>query len=243
MDYEDIVKKLPKPQTPEEQYMYSLICAISEVPYKEPFNKPVYRMEQYWKAFFEVMSARVLEPVVPDENTVGESTLQDGSVGTEKIQDNSIVYEKLSDDVKPLLLGEGKITEPMLENEVSQKLLGTNKITTSMLKPRSVTREKLSNELQESLSGIFYSKNLIVQSVGLAVNISPNSFGTAVMNFNTAVKSTPRMGIAFNYSDGQNAIPVACIMNNSNVSCTIRFYNPTATAINRTIYVKVLLVL
>lgn len=115
-DYQDIIKKLPKPYSPEEQYLYSIACVVAEIPYEIPYQNAFWRKEQYLKAIWEIAIEKVAEPTVPSDETVT----------TEKVADKAI-------------------TEVKLAQEVVDKLLSEDKIETSMIKDLSITTEKLVN--------------------------------------------------------------------------------------------------
>lgn len=114
--YQEIIDKLPKPYSSEEQYLYSIACVVAEVPYKMPFQNAFWRKEQYLKAIWQIAIEKVAEPTIPDDNT--------------------ITSEKIID---------GAITEIKLAQEVIDKLLGDNKVTTAMLQDGSITANKIAN--------------------------------------------------------------------------------------------------
>lgn len=115
-DYQDIIKKLPKPYSPEEQYLYSIACVVAEIPYEIPYQNAFWRKEQYLKAIWEIAIEKVAEPTVPSDETVT----------TEKVADKAI-------------------TEVKLAQEVVDKLLANDRIKTSMIKDLSITTEKIAN--------------------------------------------------------------------------------------------------
>lgn len=150
MDYEARVAKLPKPQTAEEQYMYNMICNIAGVANKYGYkNNPFWRMEQYWKAFAEVAEARVTEPIVPGFMTVGTDALKEDAVVADKIKNGTITLVKLATEITDLLLGDGKVTETMLNEDVASKLLGEGNVQTENLADGAVTAAKLALEFDE----------------------------------------------------------------------------------------------
>ena len=61
----DMVDNLPKPETLEEQYMYSLVCDLAEVTPKYGISENAFtRREKYWLALWKVLSYKIssLEP-------------------------------------------------------------------------------------------------------------------------------------------------------------------------------------
>lgn len=114
--YQEIIDKLPKPYSSEEQYLYSIACVVAEVPYKMPFQNAFWRKEQYLKAIWQIAIEKVAEPTVPDDNTITSEKIVDGA-----------------------------ITEIKLAQEVIDKLLGDDKVTTAMLQDGSITANKIAN--------------------------------------------------------------------------------------------------
>lgn len=145
-DIKALANNLPKPHTPEEQYLYTLACETAGVvPSKiegEPYKNPFWRMEQYWYVFCKGTAERLGLPVIPDDNTVKLSALTseverlllgNNKVTTPMIVDKNVTLDKLADAVANKLLGSGRVTEDMLATAVANKLLGEKRVTTAML--------------------------------------------------------------------------------------------------------------
>lgn len=145
-DIKTLAKNLPKPHTPEEQYLYTLACETAGVtPSKlegDPYKSPFWRMEQYWYVFCKGTAERLGLPVIPDDNTVKLSALTEevlacllgeNRVTTIHLQDKSVTMDKLADAVADKLLASGRVTEDMLATAVANKLLGNKRVTLAML--------------------------------------------------------------------------------------------------------------
>lgn len=180
-DYASLVSTLPKPITPEEQYLYSLVCSAAGVAHQTPFKSPFWRLEQYWKAFYEVMSDRYTY-IVPSDDTVGTSAIKDSSVTedklanvvkekllsensvkTEYIDNMAVTQDKLSTDVRNQLLLPKSVSVDKLTDEVENRLLSENRITEAMLVQElaakllgnsRVTKDMLSDEVQAILDKV-----------------------------------------------------------------------------------------
>lgn len=164
MDYKKLVEELPAPQSKEEQYIYALVCSVAEVEnMKKLSNSPFYRLEQYWRAFYTVMDARLgaFLSTIPKANEVDSSAIQNGSISTAKLSsavesrllgNKRVTEEMLVDALADRLLASGKITEDMLVKAVADKLLADNRIVNSMLQDGCVTESKLSDDVKEKLN-------------------------------------------------------------------------------------------
>lgn len=145
MSYEDIIANLPKPQTLEEQYLYSIVCTVAKVDYNVPYNSPFWRKEKYLKALWLISEGKINEPVIPGDNTVS----------TDKIKNNAVTENKLAISVSDKLLGIGRVTEQMiadssvtknkLDPAVSSKLLAAGNVSTDTLAALAVTSDKIAN--------------------------------------------------------------------------------------------------
>lgn len=145
MSYEDIISNLPKPQTLEEQYLYSIVCTVAKVDYNVPYNSPFWRKEKYLKALWQIAEGKVNEPVIPGDDTVS----------TDKIKNNAVTENKLAVSVANKLLGDGRVTEQMiadssvtknkLDPAVSSKLLSDGNVSTDMLASLAVASDKIAN--------------------------------------------------------------------------------------------------
>lgn len=150
------IDQLPKPYSMEEQYLYALVCELARVAPKEgylvkqmTFKSPFWRLQQYWHAFSGAVEER-LGTIVPDENTVSMETLTkevtdgllgEGKVTTPMIVDKNVTLSKLADAVADRLLGDKRVTEAMLADAVADRLLASGKITEEMLV--AAVRDKL----------------------------------------------------------------------------------------------------
>lgn len=164
IDYKKLVEELPAPQTKEEQYIYALVCSVAEVSNSKKLSKsPFWRLEQYWRAFYEVMDARLgaFLSTIPKEGEVDNSAIQNGSISTNKLSsvvesrllgEKRIKEEMLADALADRLLSSGKITEEMLVDSLANKLLGDDRITNVMLQNGCVTEDKLSADVKEKLN-------------------------------------------------------------------------------------------
>lgn len=189
-NYDDLVKSLPTPRTLEEQYLYGLICSVAEVDYPNMAKtSPFTRMEQYWKAFYEVAGYKFKDLETPAENKVNSAAIQANAITTAKLANNSVVsskianasvtnskladssvtISKLDNDIEARLLGDNRITEPMLKQSVQEKLLGYQNVTTDNLADGCVTKEKISADIK--LDG---EKNVIevVKRNGVALPVT-----------------------------------------------------------------------
>ena len=175
----DLVNKLPKPETLEEQYMYALVCSVAGVApkYGVASDAAFKRLEQYWKAFWLVASKKFTDLETPAANTVSNKAIRNNAVTTEKLGDNavtadkvadeSITLEKLATDTTSRLWAEnraGSVVEAYLETSVRNKLLGSLNVQTANLANGSVTGAKIASgvvslshldaELQEKIGKI-----------------------------------------------------------------------------------------
>ena len=140
--YQEIIDKLPKPFDLEEQYLYSVACTVAQVPYEIPFKNPFWRKEQYLKALWEIATEKVIEPNIPDNDSVTSEQLRAGSVITSKVADRAITEIKLAQDIVNRLLANNAITTAMLQNLC---------VTTDKIAGSSITSEKLSSDIKISL--------------------------------------------------------------------------------------------
>ena len=165
----DLVNKLPKPETLEEQYMYALVCSVAGVApkYGVASDAAFKRLEQYWKAFWLVASKKFTDLETPAANTVSNEAIRNNAVTTEKVADESITLEKLATDITSRLWAknrEGSVVETYLETSVRNKLLGSLNVQTANLANGSVTGAKIASgvvslshldaELQEKIGKI-----------------------------------------------------------------------------------------
>lgn len=140
--YAEIINKLPKPFSSEEQYLYSIACTVAEVPYEMPFQNAFWRKEQYLKAIWQIAIEKIQEPNIPD----------DGTVSTEKIIDGAVTEIKLAADVVDRLLADNRITTSMLQNSsVTTPKIADNAISTDKVADSSITENKLSMEVIDRL--------------------------------------------------------------------------------------------
>lgn len=169
--YAEIINKLPKPFSPEEQYLYSIACTVAEVPYEMPFQNAFWRKEQYLKAIWQIAIEKIQEPNIPDDGTVSEEKIIDGAVTeiklavevtnklladdritTSMLKDNAITTPKIADNaVSTDKVINSSITENKLATAVIDRLLADNKITTAMLQDSSVTKAKLAQDVSNLL--------------------------------------------------------------------------------------------
>ena len=153
--YAEIINKLPKPFSPEEQYLYSIACTVAEVPYEMPFQDAFWRKEQYLKAIWQIAIEKIQEPNIPDDDTVSEEKIIDGAVTEIKLAadvvdrllaDNRITTEMLKDTIiSTEKIIDSAVTENKLASEVADKLLADDRITSSMLKDNAVTTPKIAD--------------------------------------------------------------------------------------------------
>lgn len=154
--YAEIINKLPKPYSPEEQYLYSIACTVAEVPYEMPFQNAFWRKEQYLKAIWQIAIGKIQEPNIPDDGTVSTEKIVDSAITTDKLADSSITTAKIADgvitenklaanSVSTEKIIDRAITEIKLAVEVTNKLLADDRITTSMLKDSAVTTPKIAD--------------------------------------------------------------------------------------------------
>lgn len=140
--YAEIINKLPKPFSSEEQYLYSIACTVAEVPYEMPFQNAFWRKEQYLKAIWQIAIEKIQEPNIPD----------DGTVSTEKIIDGAVTEIKLAADVVDRLLADNRITTAMLQNSsVTTAKIADNAVSTSKIADSSITEIKLATEITARL--------------------------------------------------------------------------------------------
>lgn len=154
--YAEIINKLPKPYSPEEQYLYSIACTVAEVPYEMPFQNAFWRKEQYLKAIWQIAIEKIQEPNIPDDGTVSAEKIIDGAVTEIKLAtdvvdrllaDNRITTAMLKDDIiSTEKIIDKAVTENKLSEEVTNKLLADNRITTAMLKDSAVTTPKIADK-------------------------------------------------------------------------------------------------
>lgn len=166
LDYKKLVEELPAPQSKEEQYIYALVCSVAEVSNsKKLSNSPFWRLEQYWRAFYEVMDARLgaFLSTIPGEGEVDNQAIQNGSVSTNKLTsvvesrllgEKRVTEEMLVDALADRLLSSGKITEDMLVKAVADRLLGTDRVGQEMLQDKSVSYDKLDTHLRKKIDKI-----------------------------------------------------------------------------------------
>lgn len=164
IDYKKLVAELPAPQTKEEQYIYALVCSVAEVDNVNKLsNSPFWRLEQYWRAFYAVMDARLgaFLSTIPKEGEVDNAAIQNSSISTNKLTpqvearllgNKRVTEAMLVDALAEKLLSSGRITEDMLVKAITDRLLGDNRITTSMLQNGCVTEDKLSSDVKEKLN-------------------------------------------------------------------------------------------
>lgn len=153
--YAEIINKLPKPFSSEEQYLYSIACTVAEVPYEMPFQNAFWRKEQYLKAIWQIAIEKIQEPNIPDDGTVSAEKIIDGAVTEIKLAadvvnrllaDNRITTAMLKDDIiSTEKIIDNAVTENKLASEVTNKLLADDRITTSMLKDNAVTTPKIAD--------------------------------------------------------------------------------------------------
>ena len=140
--YAEIINKLPKPFSPEEQYLYSIACTVAEVPYEMPFQNAFWRKEQYLKAIWQIAIEKIQEPNIPDDNTVS----------TGKIINGAITEIKLAAEVTDKLLADNKIETSMLKNSaVTTPKIADGAISSDKLSDNSVTEIKLVTEVTARL--------------------------------------------------------------------------------------------
>lgn len=154
--YAEIINKLPKPYSPEEQYLYSIACTVAEVPYEMPFQNAFWRKEQYLKAIWQIAIEKIQEPNIPDDDTVSAEKIIDGAVTEIKLAtdvvdrllaDNRITTAMLKDDIiSTEKIIDKAVTENKLSKEVTNKLLADDRITTAMLKDSAVTTPKIADK-------------------------------------------------------------------------------------------------
>ena len=165
----DLVNKLPKPETLEEQYMYALVCSVAGVTpkYGVASDAAFKRLEQYWKAFWLVASKKFTDLETPAANTVSNEAIRNNAVTTEKLGDNAVTADKVATDITSRLWAEnraGSVVEAYLETSVRNKLLGSLNVQTENLANSSVTGAKIASgvvslshldaELQEKIGKI-----------------------------------------------------------------------------------------
>lgn len=173
----EIVQSLPKPQTAEDQYMYSFACTLAGMSYDTPFQSPFYRKDKYWKAILDIEGLRILDKITGDmidSGTIKSENISNGAITKEKIDQilNDAIYgngrvdtlairnkavttEKLSDDVVNRLLAKSNVTEENLAEEVKNKLLGSKNVTEANL-----ADNLLSGLLIDGYSGIVKQANM-----------------------------------------------------------------------------------
>ena len=149
--YQQIISKLPKPDTAEEQYLYSIACAVAGVPYETPYKGAFWKKEQYLKAMWEIAKEKVLEPTVPTDSTVTTEKIVNGAITNEKLANSSISEDKISNGaVSARKLSNGAVTEDKLADD---------SVGTTKLKDMAVTADKIA-------SGAIINEKLAVNSVG-----------------------------------------------------------------------------
>ena len=154
----DLVNKLPKPETLEEQYMYALVCSVAGVTpkYGVASDAAFKRLEQYWKAFWLVASKKFTDLETPAANTVSNEAIRNNAVTTEKVADESVTtekvagrsvtLEKLADEVVDRLWATNRnntVTEAMLVSAVREKLVGNTLVQTDNIADEAVTSAKI----------------------------------------------------------------------------------------------------
>lgn len=173
-----IIDELPKPQTAEDQYMYSFACTLAGISYNTPFQSPFYRKDKYWKAILDIEGLRILDKITGDmidSGTIKSENISNGAISKEKIDEslNDAIYgdervdtsairnkavtiEKISDDVANRLLAKSNVTEDNLAEKVKNKLLGS----------KNVTKFNLSDDLSSKLLADGYSGIVKQTTVG-----------------------------------------------------------------------------
>lgn len=170
-----IIQSLPKPQTAEDQYMYSFACTLAGLSYDTPFQSPFYRKDKYWKAILDIEGLRILDKITGDmidSGTIKGENISDGAISKEKldknlndavygegridtlaIQDKAVTSNKLSNDVGQRLLSEGNVKLSNLSQSVKNKLIGDKNVTTDNIADMAISKEKLDEDLNNAVYG------------------------------------------------------------------------------------------
>lgn len=190
--YPELIDKLPRPYSAEEQYLYSIACTVAGVEYKLPFNNPFWRKEQYLHAIWEVAIQKMNEPTIPTDGTVSESKIVDGAVTTGKINNAAVIEDKLADNavstakIKDLAV----ITQKIANLAVTTEKLAADAVITEKIAGSAVTAEKLAGSavLTEKIKDLAVTEAKLSQAVADKL-LGDNRITTAMIQ-NTAVTSS-----------------------------------------------------